>query len=121
MIKLNPPLLEVTGALSEHARAGHFTFGNDTAVVAVQHMLWQTVDLFQAIAALGVFPQNIFALGKVYSNNAAVIASLRNRGIIVLDSTRPAPGQFDTYFRQDVLRLWQLAAGTLATRGIKRI
>jgi hypothetical protein len=62
--------LEVTQALLNCARAAGFQFGEDTALVAVQHMLQQTVDLFQTAAGMGLNLKNIFALGKVYSNSA---------------------------------------------------
>lgn len=113
--------LEVTRALRDQARARQVQFGADTALVAVQHMLLQTVDLFETAAAMGLNPNNIFALGKVYSNSPPVIAALRNRGVTVVESTMPAPGEFRTYFERDVDRLWRVAADALATRNVKRI
>ena len=118
---LKPSLMEVMRAISQCAREAQFEFGRDTAIVAVQHMLWQTVDLLQAVVEMGVGPENIFALGKVYSNNAVVIEMLRARGITVVESTTPEPGEFDRYFRADVTRLWEAAARSLAQRDIKRI
>src|ERR1700751_1689518 len=121
MTKLKPSLMEVTAALSNRARATGFDFGDDTAIVAVQHMLWQTGDLFEAIAALGVKRENIFALGKVYSNSAVVIATLRDRGITVLQSTIPRPGEFERCLQLDVCELWELVRHKLAGRKVKRI
>ena len=121
MTKLKPSLMEVTRALSNRARAAGFDFGEDTAIVAVQHMLWQTVDLFEAIAALGVKRENIFALGKVYSNSAVVIGTLRDRGITVLQSTIPCPGEFERSLQWDVCELWQFVRHKLAGRKVKRI
>jgi hypothetical protein len=114
-------LLEVTRALSNCAHMAEFDFGADTAIVAVQHMLWQTVDLLAAIAGLGVKRENIFALGKVYSNSPIVIGTLRDRGITVVDANTPAPGQFDRYAERDVDRLWEIVARNLAQRDVKRI
>jgi len=113
--------LEVTRALFERARASVFRFGEDTALVAVQHMLEQTVDLFETVADLDVSPHNIFALGKVYSNSAPVIETLRNRGITVIETTMPEPGKFDQYFQEDTKKLWQVVAKKLARRRIKRV
>jgi len=113
--------MEVTRAVSNCATAAGFGFGDDTAIVAVQHMLWQTVDLFEAIVALGVKRENIFALGKVYSNSPMVIGTLRDRGITVLQSTIPQPGEFEQCFQLDVCRLWELVSHKLASRKIKRI
>ena len=35
-------------------RAADFHFGEDTAMVAVQHMLRQTIDLFRTVAEMGL-------------------------------------------------------------------
>ena len=102
--------LEVTHSLLDRALAAHFSLEEDTALIAVQHMLEQTVNLFDTVADLGVRYENIFALGKVYSNSRVVIKTLRNRGVTVVDSTMPQPGKFDQYFEQDCKRLWQVAA-----------
>ena len=67
--------LEVTRALLGRARATQFQFGEDTALVAVQHMLLQTLDLFEIADAMGLNLKNIFVLGKVYSNSPPVMAS----------------------------------------------
>lgn len=113
--------LDVTHSLFERARSAFFNFGEDTALVAVQHMLEQTVDLFDTIAGLGLSRQNMFALGKVYSNSRPVIETLRNRGVTVAESTIPEPGRFDEFFERDCKKLWQVAAEKLATRRIKRV
>lgn len=113
--------LEVTHALLERARAAAFQFGEDTALVAVQHMLEQTVDLFETIGEMGLRLHNMFALGKVYSNSPPVIQKLRKRGVTVVETTPPEPGKFDQYFEEDTKTLWQVAAETLERRRIKRI
>ncbi len=113
--------MEVTGALSNCARTAGFDFGSDTALVAVQHMLYQTVDLFRAIGQIGLKPENIFALGKVYSNSDPVINAIRNMGATVVESTMPAPGEFDASFDRDTQRLWDTVSENLARRKIKRI
>ena len=113
--------LEVTHALLDRTLAAQLSLDEDTALITVQHMLEQTVDLFDSIADMGVRYENIFALGKVYSNSNVVIKTLRNRGVTVLDSGMPEPGKFDQHFEQDCNRLWQVAAEALAKRRIKRI
>jgi hypothetical protein len=113
--------LEVTRSLSHCARGAKFHFGDDTALVAVQHMLLQTVDLLQTIGAMGLNLKNVFALGKVYSNSPPVVQKLRDMGVTVVDSTKPEPGEFRSYFQRDVEKLWQVAAETLSERNIRRI
>lgn len=113
--------LTVTRSLFDCAQRAQFCFGEDTAMVAVQHMLLQTVDLFQTIGAIGLNLKNVFALGKVYSNSPPVIRAVRDMGVTVIDSTTPEPGEFRSYFQRDVERLWQVAAETLGHRNIRRI
>src|ERR1700752_1844812 len=113
--------LEVTQALLNCARSAGFRLGDDTALVAVQHMLKQTVDLFQNVVAMGLNLKNIFALGKVYSNSSKVVETLRAMGVTVVESTMPPPGEFQPYFEQDAKKLWQVAAEQFARRGIKRV
>lgn len=113
--------LEVTHALSEHARAARFTFGEDTALVAVQHMLQQTVDLFKTAGEMGLNLKNIFALGKVYSNSVPVIRTLVEMGVTVIESTLPEPGEFHSYFKRDIDKLWQVASEALRERRIKQV
>jgi hypothetical protein len=114
-------LMEVTGALSICAHRAGFTFGADTILVAVQHMLYQTVDLFRALTGIGLKPENIFALGKVYSNSGTVISAIRNMGVTVVESTFPKPGEFAETFEDDIKRLWKTVVENLSQRRIKRI
>lgn len=113
--------LQVTKTLLNQARTTQFQFGAGTALVAVQHMLLQTVDLFEIAGAMGLNLKNIFALGKVYSNSPPVIEMLRHRGVTVIESTTPKPGEFDYSFERDVKRLWQVTTAEFAQRNIKRI
>ena len=121
MSQLQSGPLEVTHTLFNCARKSGFYFGEETALVAVQHMLLQTVDLFNTAGAMGLKLENIFALGKVYSNSPPVMATLRSMGITVIDGPPPEPGEFRPYFQRDVERLWRVAAETLRHRDIKRI
>ncbi len=111
--------MEVTGALSCCAGSAHF--GEDTALVTVQHMLCQTIDLFRAVVVMGLRTENIFALGKVYSNSTPVIEAIRNTGITIVESTFPKPGEFDESFEQDITHLWETVAERLSERFVKRI
>jgi hypothetical protein len=108
--------MEVTNALSNRAKRANLEFGKDSALVAVQHLLWQTVDLVRAMAVTGLRLQNVFALGKVYSNNDLIIRTLREMGATVISSTVPAPGEFAECFERDVTHLWQVVAVALAER-----
>ena len=113
--------MEVTGALSTSGGSSRFELGEDTALVAVQHMLYQTVDLFRAVEGMGLRTANIFALGKVYSNSTPVIEALRDMGVTIVESTFPPPGEFDASYEQDITHLWETVVKRLSDRRIKRI
>src|SRR6185503_2196732 len=70
---------------------------------------------------IGLQPENIFALGKYYSNSAPVITAIRNLGATVIDSMVPQPGEFDEAFEFDVKRLWKTVVAGVAQRRIERI
>jgi len=114
-------MMEVTQALVDRARAANFEFGADTAMVVVQHMLLQTVDLLRAVADMGQRLENVFALGKMYSNSFPVIRTIREMGVTVTESTMPEPGKFNECFERDIKHLWEVAGQGLAQRNIKRI
>jgi hypothetical protein len=84
-------------------------------------MLHQTVDLLRSVGQIGLKPENIFALGKVYSNSVPVMNAIRNMGATVVESTAPIPGEFDEAFERDIKRLWKTVSEKLAQRRIKRI
>jgi hypothetical protein len=113
--------MEVTQALIDCAKAANFEFGADTALVVVQHMLRQTVDLLRAVADMGQRLENVFALGKVYSNSNPVIRTLREMGVTVTESSMPEPGEFNKCYEQDIKHLWKVVGRGLAQRRIKRI
>ncbi|HEU4509521.1 MAG TPA: NAD(P)-dependent oxidoreductase, partial [Pyrinomonadaceae bacterium] len=121
MASRQPPFPELTRALLDRATAARFDFGEDTALVTVQHMLAQTVDLLRTVCDLGLPAENIFVAGKVYSDNVGIIESVRQLGVTVVDSTMPEPGEFEHYYQRDVDRLWQIAVEKLADRSIKRV
>ena len=121
MLRSQSRPLEVTSSLSSCAQTSGFHFGEDTALIAVQHLLEQTIELFKTAAEMGLNLKNIFALGKVYSNSAPVIETLRNMGVTVVESAIPNPGEFHPAAERDTHRLWQVAAEALGKRRIRRV
>jgi hypothetical protein len=77
------------------------------ALVAVQHLLDTTGSLFESLTSIGLLPQNIFVLGKLYSANKTVEDKLRRMGINVFQGGLPKKfGSFCDQFRTDVKQLW---------------
>lgn len=79
----------------------------DITLVAVQHLLSSTGSLFDAIVSLGIKPNNIYLLGKIYSTHSETEKKLRSLGINIPQATHPAiPGTYAEALETDVKRLW---------------
>jgi S-adenosylhomocysteine hydrolase len=69
------PLLEYTSSLFPHANL------SNTLVIACQHILGTTYDLFDELFKKGLKPENTYLLGKCYSTNDDVFKRFRDRGV----------------------------------------
>lgn len=85
----------------------------NTLVIACQHILGTTVDLFEVLFERGLKPENAHVLGKCYSTNLKSLRKLKQIGInvsddsIAFDSTRSFDEQFAEYvsnFLQQVIK-----------------
>lgn len=54
---------------------------SNTSLIACQHILGTTVDLFKTLIRKGLKPSKIFVIGKCYSTNNSVMKKLKNMGI----------------------------------------
>jgi hypothetical protein len=88
------PRLPVLDRLIDKFAGGGRPF-EGVGVVCVQHLLETTGSLLEALIRLGVQPEHIFVLGKLYSNCPEVQTRLRSIGVRVMDSR--VPGQWGGY------------------------
>ena len=102
-------------------QGAHFKFGDDTALVAVQHMLQQTVDLFNTISEWVSTRKHLCARQRSIQTVCRSIETLRDMGVTVVETTKPPPGEFHSYFEQDIDRLWHVVAGDAGAARIKRL
>jgi len=74
---------------------------DNVLVLACQHILETTVDLFDAIVSKGVRPGNIYLMGKCYSTSENVFEELKERGINVssLSKAYTSHTSFDEQFK----------------------
>lgn len=79
---------------------------SSVTIVACQHILGTTVDLFEALLAKGLKPENCYVLGKCYSTHPATLSVLRKMGIQVSDLSTAFDGarSFDEQFSEYVKR-----------------
>jgi hypothetical protein len=78
-----------------------------TLLVCGQHLLETTGSLFEAYIALGAKPENIYVIGKIYSNNESVENRLQNLGIHVHpNSEQTIYGNLTKRYAEDVAAMW---------------
>lgn len=79
---------------------------SDVAVIACQHLLGTTVDMFDALFCAGLRPERTFVLGKCYSTHVGTMKKLVRRGVtvspksIAFDAARTFDEQFSDYTRE---------------------
>ena len=82
--------------------------------VCVQHLIDTTVDLFQALIDIGAKPENIFVIGKHYSNCIKVVKQLKQLGIYIHKLTPlTVLGEFTEAFNYDLIGFWEKAKSNI--------
>jgi S-adenosylhomocysteine hydrolase len=71
------PLLEVVSGIYKD------TDLREVILIACQHLLGTTVDLFDSLIEKGLKPENVYIIGKCYSTDRRVVDVLRARGMFV--------------------------------------
>ena len=111
------PLLRYTSNLYPAA-----DFSN-TAIIACQHLLGTTLDLFKELFAKGLRPESVFLLGKCYSTHSGTLKKFQKLGVhvsplsIAFDAGRSYDDQFEDY----VANLVDEAASALELKNFARI
>ena len=78
-----------------------------TAIYYVHHPLRTSINVIDAILQLGAKPQNIFILGKRYSECESVVTCLSEKGVHYQPcSLQSGIGQFSYSFIRDINWLW---------------
>jgi S-adenosylhomocysteine hydrolase len=78
--------------------------------VCGQHLLLTTISLVKSLIALGAKPENIFMVGKPYSNNHDAVQELKKLGINYQpNSKQMALGGFSTAYNFDNFKMWAAA------------
>lgn len=90
--------------------------------VCVQHVLEANGSLFESLVKLGARPENIYLLGKPYSNHIDTARKLQARmRINYFEPTASyEPGNFDLSFKQDVTKVWLAVSNNLKKEGRQR-
>lgn len=78
-----------------------------TAVVYVHHPLQTSVNVLHSMLSLGVKSENVFVLGKHYSQCDAVVSDIKKLNIFYQPSSRQVGlGKFSQSFIRDINWLW---------------
>ncbi len=118
MSSLNMPVIN---SIRELTKNNNKIFKN-SIFVCIQHLLYTSIDLFNALIYLGTKTDNIFLLGKIYSNNQEVFNILSQKGLhLIQNSPQTKFGYFQESFENDVLRLWSMVLDHLKYKNIEKI
>lgn len=86
----------------------------DIAIVYVHHPLKTSVNLIDSMIRLGAMPENIFVLGKKYSECKAVVQEITRYGVHYQPcSTQVGLGQYNYSFTRDINLLWKKVSDNL--------
>ncbi|MBY0293689.1 MAG: hydroxyacid dehydrogenase [Alphaproteobacteria bacterium] len=78
------------------------------AFICVQHLLFTTFNLIEALIQLGACPDNIHLMGKSYSSCSEVVNKLTTRGCHYYpNSSQKKLGSFIECFTQDIEHMWR--------------
>lgn len=107
--KLLGPRLPVLEAIYQKIMASGTPPNFENVIfVCGQHLLNTTVSLFEFLIRLGAKPENIFVVGKSYSNNQKVIEQLKELKIYhQRNSKQQTLGEFSAAYNADIVRMWE--------------
>jgi S-adenosylhomocysteine hydrolase len=115
-----PTQMPVINALLKTANSRQLF--KETLFVCVQHLLYTSIDLLDALIYLGAEPHHIFLLGKIYSTHPEVSKILARKGIQLMPNAPLSRyGAFAQSFKQDGENMWLQAQTTLASKKINKI
>jgi S-adenosylhomocysteine hydrolase len=86
----------------------------NTAIVYIHHPLKTSVNLVNSMLHLGALPENIFILGKKYSECLEVVEKIKKYGVYYQPCSEQAGlGQFSYSFIRDINWLWRKVSDSL--------
>jgi hypothetical protein len=93
-----------------------------TVIVGAQHILETTASLFNAVIKTGVPPENIWAIGKIYSTSLPVAKTVMKLGINLMDDAIPkTPDGYNKANRLAIQNMFNKLGGFIKEKGIKKI
>lgn len=99
----------------------HQLFKN-TLFVCVQHLLYTTIDLFDALIYLGANPKHIFLSGKVYSTHPHISQILIDKDIqLIPNEPLKQHGTFTESLKKDIGLMWKKIQKHLISEEIDKI
>lgn len=76
-------------------------------IILAQHLVPTILPLFEALVECGAKPEDIYALGKIYSTNPEVVQELKRLGVNLRLSARTQMGDYEKDLKLGASYLWQ--------------
>lgn len=109
--KTNLPVLD---SLVDYAIKNGYKSLDKTAIIYIHHPLKTSFDLMNSFFLLGAKPENVFVLGKPYSENKDVVNKIKETGVFYRDcSSQIGLGKFKQTFTRDINWLWSDVTNTI--------
>lgn len=94
----------------------------DVLIVGAQHILETTVSFIKALIDIGIPPENIWIIGKIYSTSVPVARSLRALGVNLMDDAMPeTPDGYQKANIAAINAMWSKSRIFIKGKNIKRI
>ncbi len=82
----------------------------NATVICVSHLLKTSIAVWDALYFLGLPRNQLYVMGKFYSDSPAVIRKLKKKGINVIPSIVPdSVGSYSNFFNEGAKLLWRKA------------
>jgi len=96
---------------------------SNVVLIACQHLLGTTYNLFEELFKKGLKPENVFLIGKCYSTNEKVYQKFVDRKVHISESSKAFDStiSFDEQFQGYIEVFLQKVKGTINTKDFKKI
>lgn len=94
-----------------------------TLIIACQHILGTTFDLFDELFEKGLKPQNVFLVGKCYSTNRETFDLFQKRGVNVSEASFAFDSHisFDEQFQQNIEKFFKNMQSSVDLKSFERV
>lgn len=94
-----------------------------TLVIACQHILGTTFDIFEELFEKGLKPENVFLIGKCYSTNRETFDLFQKRGVNISEASFAFDSHisFDELFQKNIEKFFKNIQSSIDLKSFERV